>query len=243
MLKELPEIVQGPAQFAEMPEEYRELLLRQMSVHAEGELSGADDYALLLYPIAPNSYEKKVCLDRSVEELDHYQKAADILADLNVDASHMLGQKLGERSLYATEAVQHINTWPERGLFAFLGEGAVVTILEEWLEHSYLPVREMAPSVLAEERMHQAHGFRIVREYSRDEEGKHEVQKALNKWWAISLDLFGPSNSRKSPVLVKYGLRKKTNEQARQDYIKRMAPRLEELGFTIPDEKEGRKFI
>jgi ring-1,2-phenylacetyl-CoA epoxidase subunit PaaA len=101
----------------------------------------------------------------------------------------------------------------------------------------------MAPSVLAEERMHQAHGFRIVREYSRDSEGKHEVQKALDKWWAISLDLFGPSNSRKSPILVKYGLRKKTNEQARQDYIKRMVPRLEELGYTIPDEKEGRKFI
>jgi ring-1,2-phenylacetyl-CoA epoxidase subunit PaaA len=243
MLQTLPEVVKGPEQLAEMPEEYRELLLRQMMVHAEGELSGADDYALLLYPIAPNSYEKKVCLDRSVEELDHYQKAADILVDMNVDVSHMLDQKLGERSLYATEAVQHISTWPERGLFAFLGEGAVVTILEEWLEHSYLPVREMAPSVLAEERMHQAHGFRIVREYSRDHEGKNEVQKALNKWWAISLDLFGPSNSRKSPVLVKYGLRKKTNEQARQDYIKRMAPRLEELGFTVPDEKEGRKFI
>src|ERR1044072_4545702 len=114
MSKELPDLVNGPQQLGEMPQEYRELLLRQMSVHAEGELSGADDYALLLYPIAPNSYEKKVCLDRSGEELDHYQKAADILAGMNVDVSHMLGQKLEERSLYATEAVKHIDTWPDR---------------------------------------------------------------------------------------------------------------------------------
>lgn len=243
MTMTLPKIVDGPDQLSEMPDDYRDLLLRQMMVHAEGELSGADDYALLLYPIAPNSYEKKVCLDRSVEELDHYQKAADILADMNVDTTYMLDQKLEERNLYATEAVQHIETWPERGLFAFLGEGAVVTILEEWLEHSYRPVREMAPSVLAEERLHQAHGFRILREYSYDPKGKEEVQKALNKWWAISLDLFGPSNSRKSPTLVKYGLRKKTNEEARQDYIKRMAPKLEDLGFTVPDEKAGRQFL
>jgi len=239
----LPEMIEGPEQLAEMPEDYKDLLLRQMKVHAEGELSGADDYALLLYPIAPNSYEKKICLDRSVEELDHYQKAADILADMDVDVSHMLDQNLEERNLYATEAVQHIDTWPERGLFAFLGEGAVVTILEEWLDHSYVPVREMAPSVLAEERMHQAHGFRILREYSYDEEGKKEVQKALNKWWAISLDLFGPTNSKKSPILVKYGLRKKTNEEARQAYIKRMAPKLEDLGFTVPDNTAGRKFL
>ncbi len=243
MATAIPELVEGPEQLTKMPDDYVELLLRQMKVHAEGELSGADDYALLLYPIAPNSYEKKICLDRSVEELDHYQKAADVLAEIDVDVSFMLGQNLDERNLYATEAVQHIDTWPERGLFAFLGEGAVVTILEEWLEHSYLPVRRMAPSVLAEERMHQAHGFRILRDYSYDEKGRKEVQEALNKWWAISLDVFGPSNSRKSPTLVKYGLRKKTNEEARQDYIKRMAPRLVELGFTVPDETIGRKFL
>lgn len=155
----------------------------------------------------------------------------------------MLDQKLEERSLYATEAVQHIGTWPERGLFAFLGEGAVATIFEEWLEHSYLPMREMAPSVLAEERMHQAHGFRILRDYSFDPEGKKLVQLALNKWWAISLDIFGPSSSKKSPILVEFGLRKKTNEQARQNHIRRMAPKLEELGYTVPDETIGRKFL
>lgn len=243
MASALTKTIDGPEQLADMPDDYKELLLRQITVHAEGELSGADDYALLLYPIAPNSYEKKICLDRSVEELDHYQKSADILASMDVDVSHMLGQKLDERSLYATEAVQHIETWPERGLFAFLGEGAVVTILEEWLEHSYLPVRQMAPSVLAEERMHQAHGFRILRDYSYDIKGKPEVQKALDKWWGISLDLFGPSNSKRSPKLVEYGLRKKTNEQARQDYIKRMTPKLEGLGFTVPSENVGRKFI
>lgn len=238
-----PILVEGPDQFKDMPEEYQQLLLHQMKVHAEGELSGADDYALLLYPIAPNSYEKKVCLDRSVEEMDHYQKAADILADLKIDVSYMLDQKLEERDLFATEAVQHIGSWPERGLFAYLGEGAVVTILEEWLEHSYLPVREMVPSVLSEERMHQAHGYRILRDYSFDPEGKKLVQEALNKWWPTALDIFGPSTSRKSPVLVKYGLRAKTNEQARQDYIKRMTPKLEELGYTVPDEKAGRKFL
>lgn len=239
----LTRTVDGFEQLVDMPSDYKELLLRQITVHAEGELSGADDYALLLYPIAPNSYEKKICLDRSVEELDHYQKAADILTSMEVDVSYMLGQKLDERTLYATEAVQHIETWPERGLFAFLAEGAVVTILEEWLDHSYLPVRQMAPSVLAEERMHQAHGFRILRDYSYDSKGKQEVQKALDKWWGISLDMFGPSTSKRSPKLVEYGLRKKTNEQARQDYIKRMTPKLEGLGFTVPSEHVGRKFI
>jgi len=36
-------VVNGPDEFKKMPEEYQNLVIRQMLVHTEGELSGADD--------------------------------------------------------------------------------------------------------------------------------------------------------------------------------------------------------
>ncbi len=236
-------VVSGPEGLRQLPDEYRELLVHQLMVHTEGELSGADDYMEIFYPMTDDPYEKTVCCERAVEEIDHYERGAKVLCDMGVDTTFMLNTPLQERTLYATEAVKECHTWAERALFSFLGETAVLEILKEMAQSSYRPVAEMCVPVIKDEHVHIAHGFRIVRDMCRTPDGKAEVQEALDRRWPMTLDLYGKSGSRRSQAHVRWGLRQYSNEQARDRFIAFMSPRVEKLGLHVPDSMANRKFI
>jgi ring-1,2-phenylacetyl-CoA epoxidase subunit PaaA len=235
--------VEDPEQFHRMPDEYKELAVHQMMAHTEGELSGADDYLELFYPMTTHPYEKQVCCERGGEEVDHYRKGARVLEGMGHDAKFMMDVPLQERSLYATEAVKRIDSWPERGFFSLLGEAAVFDIIGEMAESSYRPTAEMCPSVLKEERVHIAHGLRIVRGLCETPEGRAQAQKALQRWWPVALDVFGKSDSKRSKLYVKWRLRKYTNEQARNRFIENTVPKLERLGLEVPSHTANRRFM
>jgi ring-1,2-phenylacetyl-CoA epoxidase subunit PaaA len=235
--------VENPEQFRKMPSEYQELLVHQLRAHTEGELTGADDYIQIFYPMAPNAYERRVCCERAAEEMDHYIRGAKILTELGVETAYMLAQNIESREFYRTEGVRRIGDWVGRGLFSFVGEAAVLAIIEEMRESSYLPVGEMAVPVIIDEHGHVAHGYRIVKDLCRTKEGRARVQETLPRAWAVSLDLFGKSDSERSRRYVQWGLRKYTNDEARQRYIEQTVPKVEALGLEIPDVAHLRKFM
>lgn len=226
--------VEKPEQFRAMPDEYQELALHQMKVHTEGELSGADDYLQVFLPIAPNAEERKVCCERAAEEYDHFIIGSQVLADLGVDTAPMLEQRLRDRQLYATPEIHNVLTWAERGVFSFLGEDAVLDHIKEMAQSSYRPWADSFDSIIRDERVHIAHGERIVRELLRTDEGRAEVQDTIDRHWELLLSLFGSPTSWRSAAYVKWGLRKKTNEQARNDYVARIVPKLDRLGLRAP---------
>jgi ring-1,2-phenylacetyl-CoA epoxidase subunit PaaA len=235
--------VRTPDAFFRMPAEYQELVIHQLRAHAEGELSGADDYMILFYPIAPNALEKKVCCERAAEEMDHYIRAARVLSAINVDTSFMLSQTLEQREFYRTEGVKRATDWISRGLFSFIGEAAILDIIKEMSRSSYQPISEMCEQVIIDEHVHVANGHRIVSEYCETEEGLKQVQAALPKAWAVTLDLFGKSESKRSEQYVHWGLRQLTNAQARERFIKRITPHIKALGLQIPSGNQYRKFM
>jgi ring-1,2-phenylacetyl-CoA epoxidase subunit PaaA len=236
-------VVRDPEAFKAMPDEYQELLIHQLRAHTEGELTGADDYTEIFYPMAPSAFEKRVCCERAAEEMDHYIRGAQVLEGIGVDTAYMLKQRILEREHYRTEGVRRIQNWVGRALFSFIGEAAVLNIIEEMAESSYLPIAEMCVPVLMDEHGHVGHGYRICRELCRTEAGREQVQAGLPKAWAITLDLFGRSDSERSRRYVDWGLRKYTNEEARQRYIDQTVPRIEGLGLRVPDDTALRKFL
>jgi ring-1,2-phenylacetyl-CoA epoxidase subunit PaaA len=214
-----------------------------MMAHTEGELSGADDYLELFYAMTDDPYEKKICCERGAEEVDHYRKGAKVLSDIGHDASFMMDVPLQERNLYATEAVKRIDNWVERGFFSFLGEAAVLEILREMAYSSYKPIADMCPSVIREERVHVAHGFRVIRNLCQTATGREEANVALRRWWPVALDVFGTSDSRRSQRYVAWRLRRYTNEEARTRFIEMTRPKLNALGLMVPAASNNRKFL
>jgi ring-1,2-phenylacetyl-CoA epoxidase subunit PaaA len=234
--------VKSPSEYYNMPIEYKELVLHQLRQHAEGELIGADDYLEYFYPIAPNAFERKVCCERAAEEVDHYMRAAAVLNDIGYDASHMLRQNIDQRQFYKTEGVVKVKTWIMRGFFSFIGEAAVLALIEEMSESSYQPIAEMTKQVIIDEYVHVANGRRIVEEFV-CKNGAEAAQKDFEEAWAMSLDLFGDSNSERSRKYLEWGLRKYSNGEARQRFINKTSPQMKALGFVIPTSNQGRKFL
>jgi len=242
-LADTPLVVEDAVQLSVMPEEYKELVKRQLMAHAEGELSGADDYVKLFYFLTDDPYEKRVCCELAIDELDHYKRAADLLQDIGVDTSFMLSQGLEDRAFYATEALKSCENWAERALISYLLEDAVIDVIEEMAQSSYKPIADMCPHVLKDEKLHVGHGFRITREMSRTAEGVERLNAALIRMWPVTLDTFGSSDSPRSKQFVRWGLRQRTYEDARQRFAARARAKLEALGLTVPNDRDNRKFL
>jgi ring-1,2-phenylacetyl-CoA epoxidase subunit PaaA len=237
-----PVWVESAAAAQEMPAEYREILIHQLLVHTEGELSGADAYRLGL-TFAPNAEELQVLYASAADEVGHYIIGAKLLADLGHDASHLLRSKVAERTHCPGEFMLEHGNWAERGLTSMLVESAGLEHLVEFRDSSYRPIAAVAEQLIREESVHIAHGKRIVRALCESDAGRQAVQAVLDRKWGQCLDLFGSSTSKRSLLFLKWGLRTRPNEAARQDWIARTRPKLAELGLVAPEDHLNRRFM
>lgn len=225
--------VRTPDEFKRMPKDYQKLLISQVMINTEGEISGGDDYARMFLPMAPNVEEMQVCAERAAEEYDHYKIGKRVLADLGVDTSHMESQQLAERQLFADDRLHTCTTWAERGIFSYFGEAAVLLMLREFADSSYRPWADAVRTIIADERVHIAHGARVCRNLIA--EGRSdELQAALDRLWPTFEGVFGSPTSKRSELAVRYGLRKTTNGEALEAYRKDMAERIEALELRAP---------
>jgi len=230
-----PNEIKTPEEFTKMPKEYRDIAVHLMLVHTEGELTGADDYTQIFYNLAPDSYEKTVCCERAIEEIQHYQLGAQVLKDIGVDTNYMLTQTYLERPLYANELVRGVRNWSERGIFSWLGESVVLEHLLELKDCSYMPFSEIFNrQIIKDEHIHVAHGYRIIRDQCKSSSGLHDAQVAINRLWPHILGLFGHDASARSKLYRKWGFRKTSNNELRTEFVKKMTPKLNDLGLEIP---------
>jgi ring-1,2-phenylacetyl-CoA epoxidase subunit PaaA len=234
--------IKNSSDFINAPKDYQTLVLHQLRQHAEGELIGAEDYLSLFYPMAPDAFERKVCCERAAEELDHFIRASEILNDIGFECSSMLQRNIQQRKYYKTEGVEKINTWLMRGFFSMIGEAAVLAIIEEMAESSYLPLANMTRQVIIDEYVHVSHGQRIVENFI-NKYGAKAAQSDFEISWAMTLDLFGDSNSERSKEYVKWGLRQYSNKEAREIFSGKYEPLLKALGLVIPSYGLNRKFL
>ena len=75
------------------------------------------------------------------------------------------------------------------------------------------------------------------------DEAKEKVQRAVNFWYAKALDMFGRSDSTRDQRYLHWGLKRRTNAQAREEFIEEVNPLIEKIGLQVPDPLEGRQYI
>lgn len=67
--------------------------------------------------------------------------------------------------------------------------------------------------------------------------------ESRDKWYIIGLDMFGKSDSWRDDRYLEWGLKRRTNAQARAQYMAEVNPLIEKLGLQLPDPLQGRKFL
>ncbi|MFF7361887.1 Phenylacetic acid catabolic protein [Streptomyces sp. NPDC008125] len=228
-------VVRTPEEFHRMPRDYQKMLISQITINTEGELSGGDDYALMFLPLAPTSEERQVCAERAAEEYDHYKIGKRILADLGVDTSYMESQSISERMLFADDRMHTCSTWAERGVYSYIGEETAMVMLREFAESSYKPWAEAVRTIIQDEKIHIAHGARVCRNLADTEEGREQLQAALDRLWPMFVGILGSPNTKRSQAVVRYGLRKTTNAEAIELWREKVLPRIANLGLRVPE--------
>jgi ring-1,2-phenylacetyl-CoA epoxidase subunit PaaA len=116
--------------------------------------------------------------------------------------------------------------------------------LEEFYDCSYLPLQRILPDIVTEELGHIEYGYNKTLELVQSgDEGKAKAQKAVDYWYVRALDMFGHTGSKRSERYRYWGLKRRSNEQARQDYMNEVGPILTQMGLKIPDPNQGRRYL
>jgi ring-1,2-phenylacetyl-CoA epoxidase subunit PaaA len=227
--------------FAKMPQEYRELLLKVLIVQTDSELGGPDLYLDTWLRNAPTVEDQVLLAKTAYEEIDHHRRFARILEELGVDTAAITRRRRTERML---ETFRHpLETWAEMGTFGCLIDRVGQFHLQDFARCSYLPVARIIPRILKEEQLHIAHGERILSDLCRTPEGKAQAQAAVDKMYPRGLDMFGHSQSERSERFCAWGIKGRTNAQSRQAYQDTVDAVIVGLGLELPDPLQGRHFL
>jgi ring-1,2-phenylacetyl-CoA epoxidase subunit PaaA len=228
-------VVRTPEEFHRMPKAYQKALISQITINTEGELSGGDDYTMMFLPLAPNAEERQVCAERAAEEYDHYKIGKRVLAEIGIDTTPMETQTIAERRRFSDIRLHQCTTWAERGIYSYIGEESALLMIREFAQSSYKPWADAVRTIILDEKIHIAHGARVCRNLAATDEGRDQLQAALDRLWPVFRDLFGTANSERSKRAVRFGLRKTTNEQALELWRQTVTQRAHALGLVVPE--------
>ena len=224
-----------------MDPEYRELLGRVLAIQADCEIGGPHLYVKDIFPSAPSKLEQLLVARTAAEEMDHYRKIARVAGDIGVDVSFVLTWPNQKRYLDAFRGI--INTWEDFAVFGFLIDRVGRYQLEEFFDCTYKPLERILPQIIKEEVGHVGYGTSKTTELAEHGESRERVQKAIDFWYVKALDMFGRSDSTRGRRYIHWGLKRRTNSQAREEFIQEVNPLIEKIGLNVPNPLEGRQYL
>ncbi|RJF72422.1 MULTISPECIES: 1,2-phenylacetyl-CoA epoxidase subunit PaaA [Deinococcus] len=221
-----------------MPEAYRKQLIRMISQHAHSEVVGMLPEGAWITR-APNLHRKMILIAKVQDEAGHGQYLYHAAETLGTTREEMLDALLTGKAKYSSIFNYPTLTWADIGMIGWLVDGAAIKNQTMLAGCSYGPYSRAMVRICSEETFHHKQGKEMVVAYAREgtPEQKKMAQDALNRWWWPAVQMLGPSDkdSPNTPQLMRWGIKLKTNDEVRQEFINEHAPELLEAGLTIPD--------
>lgn len=227
----------------QMSPEYRDCLVGLLLVQADAELASVQ----LIRPWldqAPTVDDRWLLARRVTDAVQHAASIYRILKPLGAEAQmeQVLARKIGEHALDAFN--MPLETWPDLVLFSFLIDRVGVYQLREFVNSSYAPLARAVPKMVEEKTIHMHYGQNLLTALCQTDSGKKQAQAALRKWYPRALDMFGSAESKRNQQYRQYGLKKKTNEEARQSYVADVGTILrEQAGLEVPPPEFDRRIL
>ncbi|MHA6252265.1 1,2-phenylacetyl-CoA epoxidase subunit PaaA [Oceanobacillus sp. CAU 1775] len=228
-----------------MPDDYRQQLIRLISMHGISEIMGALPEKEWV-PKAPTLRRKLAIMSKVQDEMGHGQLLLRVTEDLirptGKKREDIMEDLLTGRLKFHNVFHMEAPTWADAGVVAWLVDGAAIISQTMMLNTSYAPYGRALKRICAEEVFHAQHGEAIIMELAEGTpEQRDMLQQAINRWWEAMLMFFGPDTAERTGNTnqnknINYKLRTKSNEELRQDFLTKYIPRIFSLGLTVPDE-------
>jgi ring-1,2-phenylacetyl-CoA epoxidase subunit PaaA len=220
-----------------MPDEYRKQLIRMISQHAHSEIVGMLPEGAWITR-APTLRRKMILLAKVQDEAGHGQYLYHAAETLGITREEMLAALLDRRAKYSSIFNYPTLTWADVGVIGYLVDFAAILNQTMLARCSYGPYARAMVRICAEENFHKKQGQDIVIRLAQGTpRQKAMVQDAINRWWWPTLMMFGPhdEDSPNTPILARWGIKTRTNDELRQTFVNQIVPELHALGLSVPD--------
>ena len=220
-----------------MPDRYRYQLIRMMSQHAHSEIIGMLPERNWITR-APNLRRKISLIAKIQDEAGHGLYLYSATESLGITREEMVTNLHTKKAKYSSVFNYPTLTWADIGAIGWLVDGAAIINQVMLTGSSYGPYSRAMKRICREESFHQRQGYEIITTLAEgSKEQQSMAQDSLNRWWWPSLMMFGPSDkdSPNSKELLKWKIKRETNDVVRQRFIDRTVPQAEILNLKIPD--------
>lgn len=220
-----------------MPDAYRKTLIRQMAQHAHSEVVGMLPEANWITR-APSLRRKVGLLAKVQDEAGHGLYLYSAAETLGAERGDLIDDLHTGKAKYSSIFNYPTLTWADIGAIGWLVDGAAIVNQVMLQRASYGPYARAMIRICKEESFHQRQGYEIMLTLAKGTPAqKAMAQDALNRWWWPSLMMFGPhdNESTHSEQSMAWKIKRKSNDELRQQFIDMTIPQAELIGLTIPD--------
>ena len=220
-----------------MPDAYRKTNIRQISQHAHSEIVGMLPEGNWISR-APSLKRKAILLAKVQDEAGHGLYLYAAAETLGQSREQMIEDLHSGRAKYSSIFNYPTLTWADMGAIGWLVDGAAIMNQVMLTRTSYGPYARAMVRICKEESFHQRQGFEVLLVLSKGSDAQKAMcQDAINRWWWPALMMFGPrdSESTNSDVSMKWKIKRKSNDELRQQFVDMIAEQVKLLNMTLPD--------
>ncbi len=220
-----------------MPDAYRKTNIRQISQHAHSEIVGMLPEGNWISR-APSLKRKAILLAKVQDEAGHGLYLYSACETLGTSREETINDLHSGRAKYSSIFNYPTLTWADIGTVGWLVDGAAIMNQVMLTRTSYGPYARAMVRICKEESFHQRQGFESLLVLSKGSEAQRTMcQDAINRWWWPALMMFGPrdSESTNSDQSMKWKIKRKTNDELRQQFVDMCVEQVKLLGMTLPD--------
>jgi ring-1,2-phenylacetyl-CoA epoxidase subunit PaaA len=220
-----------------MPEDYRKMLIRQISQHAHSEIVGMLPEGNWIGR-APSLKRKAILLAKVQDEAGHGLYLYSAAETLGISRDTMFEQLNTGKAKYSSIFNYPTVTWADIGVVGWLVDGAAIMNQVMLCRNSYGPYARAMVRICKEESFHQRQGYESLLVLSKGtEEQRAMLQDAVNRWWWPSLMMFGPNDDESTNTIqsMAWKIKRQTNDELRQRFVDATVEQAAILGVTLPD--------
>jgi ring-1,2-phenylacetyl-CoA epoxidase subunit PaaA len=221
-----------------MPDAYRKTNIRQISQHAHSEIVGMLPEGTWITR-APSLKRKAILLAKVQDEAGHGLYLYSACETLGITREETIHDLHSGKAKYSSIFNYPTLTWADIGAIGWLVDGAAIMNQVMLTRTSYGPYARAMVRICKEESFHQRQGFEILLVLSRGTKAQREMcQDAINRWWWPSLMMFGPKDaeSTNSDQSMKWKIKRKSNDELRQNFVDMCVEQIKVLGMRLPDD-------
>lgn len=220
-----------------MPDKYRSQLIRLIQQHANSEIIGALPEGTWI-PYAPTFKRKMALVAKVQDEVGHGQLLYRAAETLGKPREEMMEELLSGESKWSNVFAYPAETWADAAMIAWLVDAGAIVNQTIMASGSYGPYCRALKRIIYEESFHLKHGHEaVVTLVSGTKKQRDMAQEALNRWWPPMMMFFGPPDkmSTHTETLQRWGVKPKTNDEQRQEFLSKYVPQIWDLDLEIPD--------